>query len=175
MKHLKYLSYVLRHKWFVFIECCKVGLYWRGLVHDMSKLLPSEWYSYAEAFYGEFGYNFDSNYIPYVTLGWSQSAVLRDRRGRHTEAMDRMDNAWLLHQHRNPHHWQFWVLREDDGGTKCLPMPLTYVFEMVCDWKGAGRALGKPDTRAWYEANRELMLLHPDTRRKVHWLLGVTL
>ena len=47
MKHLKYLCYVLRHKWYVFIECCKLGIPVRGLVHDLSKFRPSEWFPYA--------------------------------------------------------------------------------------------------------------------------------
>lgn len=38
--HLAYLWYVLRHKYFVFVECCRLGVPWRGLVHDLSKLSP---------------------------------------------------------------------------------------------------------------------------------------
>lgn len=50
-------------------------------------------------------------------------------------------------------------------------MPRRYVSEMVADWMGAGRALGKPDTQAWYTANRDRMILHQDTRRDVEMLL----
>jgi hypothetical protein len=50
-------------------------------------------------------------------------------------------------------------------------MAETDVREMVADWMGAGRALGKPDTRAWYEANKDKMILHPATRRRVEMLL----
>ena len=35
----------------------------------------------------------------------------------------------------------------------------------VADWIGAGRALGKPDTAARYAANRDRMVLGPETRR----------
>ena len=52
MVYFKYLSYVLRHRWFVFIECCKLGIPWRGLVHDLSKFIPSEFIPYARYFYG---------------------------------------------------------------------------------------------------------------------------
>ena len=51
-KYLKYLWYVIRHKWYVGIECFKKGLYWQGLVHDSSKLFPSEFIPYARYFYG---------------------------------------------------------------------------------------------------------------------------
>ncbi len=41
-RHWAYLKYVLRHKLFVALVCCKKGLLWRGLVHDWHKLRPSE-------------------------------------------------------------------------------------------------------------------------------------
>ena len=50
-KHLKYAGYVFRHKFYVALACFKQGLYWRGLTHDMSKFLPTEWTPYAEFFY----------------------------------------------------------------------------------------------------------------------------
>ena len=52
-KYIKYLSYIIRHKCFVFVECCKLGIPWRGLVHDMSKFLPREFFPYVDFFYGE--------------------------------------------------------------------------------------------------------------------------
>jgi hypothetical protein len=51
-KHLGYAWYVLRHKWYVFRECCKRGIWLQGLIHDWSKLLPDEWGPYAGFFYG---------------------------------------------------------------------------------------------------------------------------
>jgi hypothetical protein len=153
-KHLKYLSYVLRHKWFVFVEACRLGIPWRGLVHDLSKFRPSEWMPYARYFYGDYP---EFKTMP-TGLKWQYT-------GQTKEDVDReFDAAWLRHQHRNPHHWQYWVLREDDGGTRNLPMPDAYRREMLADWRGAGRALGKPDTQAWYERNKDKMLLHPETR-----------
>ena len=34
---------------------------------------------------------------------------------------------------------------------------------MICDWKGAGRAQGKPDVVGWWETNKVKMTMHPDT------------
>jgi hypothetical protein len=144
MKHLKYLSYVLRHKWYVFVECCKMGIPLRGLLHDISKFLPSEWFPYANYFYG--------------------------KKHRPDPAFD---FAWLLHQKRNPHHWQWWILQEDEGDVKIFPMPDKYRKEMLADWRGAGKALGKPDTKAWYLANKDRMILHPETRAWIEEQLGV--
>lgn len=83
------------------------------------------------------------------------------------------DRAWLHHQHANPHHWQHWVLREDDGGTKVLAMPDKFVREMVADWMGAGRAItGRWEVAVWYAKNRDRILLHDDTRTLVDALIG---
>lgn len=151
--YLKYLSYVLRHKWFVFVECCKEGIPWRGIVHDLSKLLPGEFIPYARYFYGR------------------EDTIRRDKTGYYkpTDTGDKaFDFAWLLHQKRNKHHWQWWILPEDEGGVKVLPMPEVYRKEMICDWKGAGKAQGKKgpnECREWYQVNKTKMQLHPETRK----------
>lgn len=149
----QYASYVLRHKWYVFRAAWKLGIPWRGLVHDWSKFLPSEWFPYARYFYGR--------------------KLDKDSKGyMHQPGVDEaFDLAWLLHQHRNPHHWQFWMLTQDSDPYKILPMPEAVVREMVADWTGAGLAQGKPDILAWYEANKNKMKLHPDTRKRVEELL----
>ena len=57
--------------------------------------------------------------------------------------------------------------------TVALPMPENARAEMLADWHGAGRALGKPDTLAWYMANRDKIKLHPETRQFVEVMLEV--
>jgi len=151
-KHLKYLRYVIRHKWFVFIECCKLGIPWRGLVHDLSKFRWSEWRPYVWSFNGPWKYD-------------DRPLWLRDI----------FNKAWLLHQHRNPHHWQFWCLRCDTDGETVLQMPDCYMREMLADWRGANKAQGgdgKADSLKWYEKNRAKMVLHPDTRIWIEGQLG---
>jgi hypothetical protein len=76
------------------------------------------------------------------------------------------DHAWLLHQKRNDHHWQYWVLREDSGAAKPLAMPELVIREMLADWVGAGRAIHGMQSNAldWYNKNKDKMVLHPDTR-----------
>jgi hypothetical protein len=158
--HLLYLSYVTRHKWYVFLECARRGLWWRGIKHDWSKFLPSEWIAYANYFYPQ-GVKLDRRKATVAGLPPDSGDLA-------------FDFAWLLHQKRNRHHWQFFVSPQDDGGFKVLPMPEKDRTEMLCDWKGAGRAQGKPDTKAWYEKNRLNMQLHPETRAWVERELGVT-
>jgi hypothetical protein len=107
--YCKYLKYVIRHKWYVFVECCKLGIPIRGLLHDMSKLLPSEFIPYAHYFYGtwmkESEWHGDvRNYVPYSCTEMGVSKAF--------------DLAWLKHQKRNPHHWQYWLLTNDDSSSE---------------------------------------------------------
>jgi hypothetical protein len=159
VRHIGYGRYILRHKWYVFLEACRLGIPWRGLTHDLSKLRPDEWGPYADYFYGgrfPDGSWGGAMYVP--------NAV--------AEAFDR---AWLLHQKRNDHHWQWHVLREDSGATKLLPLGDAQRREMLADWRGAGRAItGKDNTREWWLRNRDKMLLHDETREWVNRRLGVT-
>ncbi len=83
------------------------------------------------------------------------------------EVQGAFELAWLKHQHRNPHHWQYWVLENDDGNTVLIPMPKRYWLEMVCDWYGAGWAItgkgGWNETQGWFEKQTS-QKFHPDTR-----------
>ena len=158
--HWKYLKYVLRHKWFVFVASWKIGgSMFRAAIHDLSKFMPSEWRPYAYWFYGWYGYAFNGGFL------WEHK--------ENAKAHSQFDVAWLLHQHRNRHHWQYWVLQNDTDGTYPLPMPTVYVYEMVADWMGAGRAItGKWECGAWYAKNKEKMVLHNETRLLVEQLLA---
>lgn len=160
-KHLKYASYVFRHKWFVFVEACKMRIGLRGLFHDMSKFRIDEWTAYANFFYGK------------KQSGDNGSGYCREDDKTVDTAFD---TAWLKHIHRNPHHWQYWILREDEGDTKCLPMPIKFVLEMIADWKGAGKAQGHTgpnECQKWYIAHRDTIKLHKKTRKIVDDLMGV--
>ena len=168
MMHWRYLSYVVRHKWFVFVAGLRTGApLWRLLIHDWSKFLPSEWRAYATYFYAskpfaDFG---DARHWPGALGPADVERIMRERQ-------DAFDVAWLKHQHRNPHHWQHWLLQEDDGDGKLVRMPDHFVREMVADWMGAGRAItGKWDVREWYAKNRTTIELHPDSRQLAEALL----
>ena len=161
-RHMAYAKYVIRHKWFVTIECFRRGLVWQGIAHDISKFRPSEWFPYARHFHNADGSKRDA----------------RDKTGYYkpTDTGDKaFDFAWLLHQKRNRHHWQWWILPEDEGGVNILEIPTRYVDEMLCDWIGAGRAQGVEewwDPTPWYEKNKAKMQLHEDTRDFVEYRLG---
>lgn len=170
MSDLRYLRYLLQHKWFVFVAGLQTGApWWRLLIHDWSKFLPTEWSPYVAMFYGPklFADYGDARHQFAGALG--PLGVERKK----AERQSAFDLAWLHHQHRNPHHWQHWVLLEDDGDQKLLPMPEHFVREMVADWMGAGRAItGRWDVREWYAKNKTNIELHPDSRRLAESLIG---
>jgi hypothetical protein len=157
----------VRHKWFVLVAAYKIGAsLWAAITHDISKFRPSEWLPYCRYFYGNYMSMNESHHL-FTSAGVIVSLTKE-------EVASAFDLAWLHHQHRNPHHWQYWVLNEDSGNTKILPMPERYWLEMVADWMGAGRAItGKWETKEWYLKNRHNIMLHGSTRLSVEALLGV--
>lgn len=158
--HLAYLSCVLRHKWYVFVECCKLGIPLLGIVHDLSKFSLKEWRPHVRNFYNKDG----------------TRRSRRDATGYYdaTQVSDDFDYAWLNHQHHNKHHWQYWILKGDSGKLVPKLMPARYLKEMVADWKGAGKAPGTPNVQKWYIANCGKIRLHPMVRHSVLQMLGLT-
>ena len=87
--YTRYLLQVIVHKWFVFIEACRLGIPWLGVIHDLSKLSPAEFFPYARA---------------KAVSGVNRSPVDADH------SLE-MDYAWLNHQKKNKHHWQYWTIQ----------------------------------------------------------------
>ena len=163
IKHLHYLKYVLTHKWFVMILCFKEGLIWRGLVHDMSKFLPSEWFPYVEFFHGPNGVKNDNGPSP--------------------KTKERFKRAVDLHYSRNRHHADHWKQTFQDFNraemTYCPIMGKRDVMEMLCDWHAAGRTQVGPthagwgQVAEWFRENKNKIPLHPITRTGVELAIAL--
>lgn len=195
-KHLGYLRYVLIHKLYVFVA----GFALRGLdpwfllrlvIHDASKFRPSEWRPYATFFYSEPPSAWiERKRAEIETTQLLAAGVARAPVPNTTGAQQlaeaawgeekaqrraRFNRAWLQHIHRNPHHWQHWLLQQDDGRRVVLLPEADIIDEMVCDWIGAGvKVLAWPtlaeavgQTIVWYMANRELIQLREVARTRV--------
>ena len=81
--------------------------------------------------------------------------------------------ACLRHIHLNPHHWQYWVLQNDDDGTECVPMSDNYILEMICDWWAFSWSKGDlEEIFSWYYEHKNIIMLHPSTREKVEQILS---
>ena len=112
--------------------------------HDVSKYLKDEYDAYDNYFYG-----------------------------KKTEKVKLEFNyAWLHHIHNNPHHWQHWVLVNDEDGTQALEMPREYVIEMICDWWAFSHKSGNLyEIFDWYKSHKNNMILHENTKKLVEELL----
>lgn len=83
--------------------------------------------------------------------------------------------AWLLHIHRNPHHWQHWVLINDDPkeGEIVLEMPYDYIIEMICDWWAFSWISGNlREIFGWFDEHKDYMKLGSRTRITVEDILS---
>lgn len=117
--------------------------------HDASKYSDEEYDAYDAFFYGP-----------------NQSAAVKEA----------FDYAWLHHIHNNPHHWQHWVLINDEKkeGIIALEMPKVYVIEMICDWWSFSfRAGDLYEIFSWYKDHEPGMILHKETKKYVEWLLDL--
>lgn len=161
-----YLRYLARHKWYVLVAGEGLGVPLRQLLtHDLSKFRPSEFVAYCDYYYRRNAFRRWSELTPAEkSYYWPRTIedVERD-----------YEAAWLHHTRRNRHHWQYWLLANDDGTEKALPMPFDDLREMLADWVGANRALGGNGVRAWYTANAAKIRLDPGSRAWVEARLGV--
>jgi hypothetical protein len=124
------------------------------LGHDESKTEPDEYKAYDEWFYG--GENGVKN----------RSAAVKEA----------YEKAWLLHIHRNPHHWQYWVLISDnpESMVTTLDMPTNYILEMICGWWSFSWKQGKLDEIFdWYDEHKEHFTMSYRTIRIVELILDL--
>ena len=113
---IKHTVLVTKHKWWVFKLCCRIGLPWRGLIHDLSKFSPTEFFEAVKYYQG------NRSHIP----------IAREVEG--------YSKAWLHHKGRNKHHLEYWV----DSRTKIYAaiIPYKYLAEMACDKMAASIVYG---------------------------------
>lgn len=136
---------VAKHKMQVTKACFACGLYWQGIMHDMSKFSPAEFFTSARYY-----------------QGGKSSPVFEERK-------DKLYSTIELHHHgHNPHHWEYWINTNFKGTP--IKMPVEYVREMVCDHIGAGKIYKKdewtpsmPYEHTKSALDRNVWLLHPAT------------
>lgn len=84
------------------------------------------------------------------------------------------NKAWLHHIHNNPHHWQHWILINDDPdeGEILISMPLNYIIEMICDWWSFSWSEGDlTSIFKWYNEHKNIRLAN-DTHFTVNDILN---
>lgn len=126
-KFFKHLHTINRHRFEVFKLCCKVGIPFRGLVHDLSK------YSFEEFFES----------VKYYTNGTISPLLTSKKENGYSR-------AWLHHFGRNKHHFEYWY--DYDARIETPVIPFKYMKEMVCDRIAASKVYYKNN----YSNNRAL-------------------
>lgn len=169
-KHIRYVN--TAHEWFLShmrdeISDILLNASLMNVIespHDMSKRSEDEYSAYDTHFYGN----------------------------RTEESEKAYQYAWLHHLHNNPHHWQHWVLinDDDDHNPIALDMPDKYIYEMLCDWwsfswashfekvkelpvEEYNKTIGLDEIFTWYDDHKDRMILSDNTRQKVERILGI--
>lgn len=141
---IKHTILVTKHRWVVFKLCCKVGEPWRGLVHDLSKFSPTEFWESVKYYQG------NKSPIP----------VARREKG--------FSVAWLHHKGRNKHHLEYWV--DPRAKEYAAVVPYKYVAEMACDKMAAsiiynGKNWTQSDEYNYWLKEKEKTILNPKVER----------
>ena len=85
MDFWRHLKTVQRHRHLVRQYCFRLGLYWQGLTHDLSKFSPVEFWAGVKYFQG-------------------------DRSPNDAQRRDKGYSAsWMHHKGRNRHHFEYWT------------------------------------------------------------------
>lgn len=162
MKAWGHFCTINRHKMLVMKGCFAVGLIKQGLLHDLSKYSPTEFLVGCKYYQG----NMSPNGVERIEKGYS--------------------TAWLHHKGRNKHHLEYWLdygipKREELGngekkGICGMKMPVKYAVEMYIDRVAASKNYQKEKYKddsalRYYEREKELALLHEDTRALLELLL----
>ena len=90
------------------------------------------------------------------------------------DVVQNFNRAWLYHIHNNPHHWQHWVLINDNPkeGEIILEMDYPYIIEMICDWWAFSWSKDNLyEIFNWYDEHKEYMKLALKTRSTVEAIL----
>ena len=146
-----HLATVHHHHALVRKYCFRCGLYWQGLVHDLSKYSPQEFIPSVRYFQG--------NRSPYA----------------YEKELYGIAPGWLHHKGHNKHHWEYWT---DCIKGRWVPMemPEKYIVESFCDRIAASKTYKKEAYTndaplAYFQRVREGGLLAKRTERELEGML----
>ena len=153
MKPWQHFKTITHHRFVVMAGCFRIGLYWQGLPHDLSKYTPTEFCNGARYYQGV----------------RSPNAAEREDKG--------YSEAWMHHKGRNRHHYEYWTdMNRFARVYESVPMPRKYLVEMVMDRIAACKTYqGKSYTDAsaliYFDKSAEKMLMHKKTRQELSYIL----
>ncbi len=153
MKAWQHFKTITHHKRLVMEGCFRVGLYWQGLTHDLSKYSPTEFRVGAKYYMGD----------------RSPNSAERQELGYST--------AWMHHKGRNKHHYEYWTdLNLQTGRYESVPMPRKYLVEMVMDRRAACMTYQKErytdaSPLEYFVRSKEKRIMHPELEKQLGFLL----
>lgn len=150
---INHFKTITRHRHCVIKHCARVGIFWQGLRHDLSKYSPTEFLQGVKYYQG----NRSPNEAEREEYGYSL--------------------AWIHHKGRNKHHFEHWT--DYNPKTKRLEpvkMPYRYVAEMFCDRVAAskiynGDSYTDKDAIAYFEKGKKTRFINPETSDEIEFLL----
>lgn len=154
MRFWAHLKTVHHHRALVRKYCFRLGLYWQGLIHDLSKYSPTEFLAGVKYFQGDRS----PNDAQRKACGYSA--------------------AWMHHKGRSRHHFEYWT-DYGQGGIVGIEMPKKYVAEMFCDRLAASRTYRGKDFQNgdpyefYLRGKGRQLLLHPATAQLLEEILLV--
>lgn len=153
MKAWQHFKTITRHRFVVLAGCFRVGLYWQGLVHDLSKYSPTEFMQGAKFYQGV----------------RSPNAAERESKG--------YSEAWMHHKGRNRHHYEYWTdMNMERRVYESVPMPRKYLVEQVMDRRAAciiyqGKSYTAASPLEYFMRSRERTLMHPQNKQELEHIL----
>ena len=153
MKAWQHFKTITKHRLCVMAGCFRVGLYWQGLTHDLSKYSPTEFWNGAKYYQGN----------------RSPNTAEREEKG--------YSEAWMHHKGRNRHHYEYWTdINRESRTYESLHMPRKYLVEMVMDRRAAckiyqGKAYTDGAALVYFRRSIERNRMHPNTRQELDFLL----
>lgn len=155
MKAVEHFITITKHKLLVMDGCFKLGMYYQGIMHDLSKYSPTEFLVGAKYYQG-------------------------DRSPNNAEREDYgMSRAWMHHQGRNKHHFEYWIdytVDGEKGKRKPMRMPKKYVVEMFVDRIAASKNYN-PKTYTdrfpleYFMKGYDTVPMHEKTKEELKFLL----
>ena len=178
-EHPQYEEYLSQH-----ISNVKKGYEW--LKENLPEVLSQDNYAAETAYYGELDdiiakhdgskYNKIPDLENYYELACEYDAYANYFYGedKTTEVEEAFARAWLSHIHHNPHHWQHWLLQNDDPkiGLRVLDMPYVFIVEMLCDWWAfSWKNNNLYEVFDWYDKNKQGIILSDKSRKSLETIL----
>ena len=150
-----HLTTITRHRHLVIKNCSRAGILRQGLLHDLSKYNPVEFFAGVRHYQGVRS----PNEVERELYGYSP--------------------AWLHHKGRNKHHFEYWT----DYNVKTrmvepIRMPDKYVVEMLCDRIAASKIYMRENYNdssplQYYKNSHTASCIHKETAEFIEELLTV--